>query len=290
MSYRFKKTESPSRSVRRLCRERIGVARSWLRKTGRASAIHNVRKEIKKVRAALRLVREEISRRDYVKTVKPLRKVAGRLAPSRDARVMLREFLKLEHESAVRFPITHEALLKHCRRETRKFGKGKSPALADRWLRKVNRRVGRLKISAKDWAMIEPGLRQSYRRGREKFKLANREPSSENFHEWRKTVKDLWHHLQMICPKQPANIRVFIDKFAMLGAQLGEEHDLHLLGQFAAESGDPKEARQLNRKIELRRKMLGAAALKLGADVFGETTLALCARPGRETSKSQARR
>lgn len=254
------------------------MARSWLRKANRASAIHNVRKEIKKVHAILRLVKQEIPRRDYVKMVKVLRKTSSRLAPSRDARVMLREFLKLVQKSAGKFPVTHEALLKHCRSETRKFRKEKSSALTDRCLRKANRRVGCLKISAKGWALIESGLRRSYHRGQEKFKLANREPASENFHDWRKSVKDLWHHLQMICPKRPTDIRAFTDDLALLAEQLGEEHDLYLLSQFVKENSSTVEGRALNHLIEARQKKLRVASLKLGAIVFREPPTVVCRR------------
>ena len=274
----LKKNEPPSRSIRRLCRERISLARGWLRKADRAPAIHNVRKEIKKIRAMLRLVKQEILRRDYVKTTRALQKVSGRLAPSRDARVMLWELLKLTEKCSIKFPATHEVLLKHCRRETRKFGKEKLPALTDRWLRKVSRRVGRLKINAKDWAMIETGLRRSLRRGRISFKLAGREPSSENFHEWRKRVKDLWHHLQLICPKPPADIRMFIAHLALLGGQLGEEHNLHLLSQFAKENSSAVEGRALNHLIEARQRKLRVASLKLGAIVFREPPTVVCRR------------
>ena len=51
MPFRFKKSESPAKAVRRVCRERIGAALGGLRKGGRPAAVHGVRKEIKKLRA-----------------------------------------------------------------------------------------------------------------------------------------------------------------------------------------------------------------------------------------------
>ena len=59
MPFHFKKSESPAKGVRRVCRERIGAARERLREGGRSAAIHDVRREIKKLRAMFRLVRRK---------------------------------------------------------------------------------------------------------------------------------------------------------------------------------------------------------------------------------------
>ena len=83
MAFHFKKRESPTKAVRRLGRERIGKALDHLRKCDRLEAIHNVRKEVKKVRAVLGLVREATGGDTARKSVKNLR-AAGRLL--RDAR------------------------------------------------------------------------------------------------------------------------------------------------------------------------------------------------------------
>ena len=126
--------------------------------------------------------------------------------------------------------------------------------------------------------MIETGLRRSLRRGHISFKLAGREPSSENLHEWRKRVKDLWHHLQLICPKPPADIRMFIAHLALLGGQLGEEHNLYLLSQFVKENSSPAERRALNQLIDARQKKLRVASLKLGVLVFKKSSTVVCHR------------
>ena len=95
MPFRFKKSESPAKSVRRVCRERIGAARERLREGGRSAAIHDVRREIKKLRAIFRLARDGAGYGNYRKGVKALREAAGYLAAPRDARVMLKAFEKL---------------------------------------------------------------------------------------------------------------------------------------------------------------------------------------------------
>ena len=50
------------------------------------------------------------------------------------------------------------------------------------------------------WNAIENGLLRAYRQGRTAFALAQREPSLEDLHAWRKRVKDLWYHERLLAP------------------------------------------------------------------------------------------
>jgi len=282
MPFHFKKSESPAKGVRRVCRERIGAALGGLRKGGRPAAIHGVRREIKKLRALFRLVRGAIGRGSYRKGARMLREVADRLAAPRDARVVLKAFKKLVGRPARRFGGIELALRKNARQEAGRFRKDDSLARAERLLRKTDRRMDDLKIKAVGWAAIEPGLKESYRRGHEACRLARKQPSPENFHDWRKHVKDLWHYFCLLYPAWPAETRAYTDELELLGGQLGEDHDLFLLRQFAAEhcAGRAGEVEALNPLIESRQKELRAAALKLGSRLFAETPAVICRRLG----------
>ncbi len=282
MPFHFKKSESPAKAVRRVCRERIGAALGGLRKGGRPAAVHGVRKEIKKLRALFRLVRGEIGRGVYRKGAKALREAAGSLTAPRDARVTLKAFEKLAGHSARRFGGIERALRKNARREAGRIRKDDSLKRAEQLLRKADRRVDDLKIKAAGWAAIEPGLKESYRRGREACRLAGKQPSPDNFHDWRKHVKDLWHYFCLLYPAWPAEARAYTDELELLGRHLGEDHDLFLLKQFMAEhcAGLAGEVEALNRLIESRQKQLRASALKLGSRLYAEAPATLCRRLG----------
>ena len=104
MAFHFKKKESPTRAVRRLSRERIGKALDYLRQCDRLEAIHSVRKEIKKVRATLGLVRGKMGENTYRKRVKTLRAAAKRLQDPRDARVRPQALERLVEHFKNRLP------------------------------------------------------------------------------------------------------------------------------------------------------------------------------------------
>jgi CHAD domain-containing protein len=284
MPFHFKKAEPPGRAVRRVIREHTGEALKCLGKSRHPAAIHGVRKEIKKLRAIYRLVRGEIGRAAYRKATKALRRATDRLAASRDARVTLQA---LEHlaggGAARRFPKIQKALEENCRLETCRFRDDDSVAVAKQILRKINRRVSSLKIKADGWAALEPGLRQSYRRGRQAAELARQQPSPENFHEWRKQVKNFWYQLRLLCPEWRAAARDSENELEQLGELLGADHDLVLVKQFVAEhrARHVAEAKALNQLIESRQNELRAAACKLGLRLYAETPAAVCARLGR---------
>ena len=280
MPFRFKKSESPAKAVRRVCRERVGAALDRLRKRDSPAAVHGVRKEIKKLRALFRLVRAEIGRGVYRKGEKALREAADSLTAPRDARVMLKVFWKLAGRDTRKFPGIEKALKKNCQRKSRRFRKKDSAAVADRILRKTGRRMGELKIKSGGWSAIEQGLKESYCRGREACRFVRKHPSSENFHEWRKHVKDLWHYFCLLYPAWPTEARAYTVDLELLAAHLGEDHDLFLLQQFATDhcAGRAGEAKALCRLIESRQKQLRAAALELGSRLYAETPATFCRR------------
>ena len=280
MPFRFKKSESPAKAVRRVSRERISVARERLRDGGHSAVIHDVRREIKKLRAIFRLARGESKRGKYRKSVKALREAAGYMAAPRDARVMLKAFEKLTGNDARWFAEVEKELRRHCRRESRRFRENDFVASADRILRKIERRVGHLELKASGWAAIEPGLKESYVHGQEAFAFARRKPLPENFHDWRKHVKTLWYYFQLLRPAWPSEMRAMTDELELLAGRLGEDHDLFLLEQFAMRhcAGWTTEAASLKRLIETREKELRVEALKLGERLYAETPGVLCRR------------
>src|SRR5947208_13958084 len=85
MAQCFKRKESLTDAVRRISAERLEHALDCLRDCRRAEAVHCVRKDIKKVRALLRLARSGLSRREFRELNELLRAAAAELSASRDA-------------------------------------------------------------------------------------------------------------------------------------------------------------------------------------------------------------
>jgi CHAD domain-containing protein len=286
MPAHLNKAAPTDRVLRRVCREQLGEALVRLRQSRPPAAVHGVRKEIKKLRAIFRLVREEIGRAAYRKARKSMRRAAGQLASARDARVMFQAFEQLAGEGAARrFPILHRTLKKHCRRATHRFNDADAGAAAGRALRKTGRHIDRLKFTASGWAALAPGLRQSYQRGRQAGEQARRQPSPEHLHAWRKEVTTFWYQLRLLRPDWPGTTRTLTQKLNRLGELLGDHHDLVLLKQFVTEQTQNEEATALNPLIEARQIKLSVAALKLGAQVYKRSPAKIGQQMGEDWSR-----
>jgi len=270
MPFHFKKSEPLAKAVRRVFAERSDAACNELEKADRPEAIHQVRKEIKKLRAVLSLVRSELARDDHRKIRKPLRRAANRLAPVRDARVKFRALSKLAENPEVNFPVIHKLLRKEWRREMRRLQKGPASSAAGRRLQKAGRRLRRADLGAVNEPVLAGGLCRSYGRGREWFQRAGREPLPECFHVWRKHVKTLWYQLCLLPSPHSKRLRRWTQELELLGELLGEEHDLHLLEEFVAENAVQSggEGLALRRLAASRCGELQNSALKLGARLY----------------------
>lgn len=288
MAFHFKKKESPTRAIRRLSRERIGKALGHLRECDRLEGIHSVRKEIKKVRATLGLVRGKMGGNAYRKRVKALRAAAKCLQDPRDARVRPQALERLVDHFKSRLPARpfagiRKVLNQNCRVEVREFRKDKSAAVVGRLLRKMNRRASDLKVKGDGWAAIQPGLRESYSHGRKAYETALNGTSPENLHQWRKHVQNLWHQLRLLHSIRPENLRAAVGEMKLLSQYLGDDHDLVMLRQFVAghcARRYAREVRMLDELVDLRQQELRSAAFALGAGFYAEKPSSFCRRLG----------
>ena len=286
MAFHFKKGESPTKAVRRLGRERIGKALDRLQKCDRLEAIHSVRKEVKKVRAVLGLVRAKTGRGAYRKNVKTLRSAAKLLRDARDARVRPRTLKRLmahfpDRLTASSLSGIKKVLHQNCRVETQKFLKSESVTTVGRLLRKLNRRAGDLKVRAGGWMALSAGLQESYGQGQDSLAVALKEASPENLHQWRKHVQDLWHQLRLLCPIHPEDLREMTDQTKALSQYLGDDHDLVMLWRFLSRRcarTHAAEMKLLKELIERRRKELHTEAFSLGSRFYAAKPSVFCRR------------
>jgi CHAD domain-containing protein len=286
MPYAFKRKESVSESIGRVGSEAVQkVLKSCDEEE--LEAIHSARKQIKRIRALLRLVRCEVRKKALDQALDVLREAAGYLAPPRDAHVRLESFQDLvkraDNETvAARFPNFGALLKMECQQERDRFRKARHAKKVKRLIGKQPKLLEKVKLKAEGWAALAPGVRRSYRAARNCWQTAVRNPTPENLHEWRKRVKDLWYIFELLEPIWPEQMAAAASDFETLGELLGDEHDLHILHQVAARNSVhidlEAEANELIRLIEPRRIELREAAFKLGKRLFAEKPSTVCER------------
>src|SRR5260370_15139630 len=132
------------------------------------------------------------------------------------------------------------------------------------------------------WKQICVTVGKTYNRGQRGLGKTIKKTDAENFHAWRKRVKDLWYQLRIL---QPLN-RVVLKKIAadaeVLGELLGREHDFYfLLARLEKESGDEAlrdDLVQLRKLIRKRGNRLRGDALELGRRFYAEPFKAFAKR------------
>jgi CHAD domain-containing protein len=133
--------------------------------------------------------------------------------------------------------------------------------------------------------VLGAGLKRTYVSGRSAFALAVATPTDENLHEWRKQTKYFWYQLQVFAPLGPGPVADMTEEAHQLADCLGDDHDLAVLHERAAQARDlfPTAAAQraLLQLIERCRAGLQSKALQLGRQLYAETPAVFTTRVGK---------
>ena len=252
--------------------------------------VHEARKNLKKARASLRLLRFSLGQGHYRAQNAALRDAARPLSAARDSKVLL-DTLQSLHE---RFGEAARALklngLTRVLKERRDqlagevlAGRASSRAHSRRLLRESKKFVSSLAAKRTDnWAALCTGLRKIYAQGRRSMVATRNEATPEAFHDWRKRVKYLRYSMEMLEPLWPGMVGEIADQAHKLSDYLGDEHDLTVLRETAeahrAAFRDPASLAALLAFIDRARGELREKAMLLGARLYEEKPKAFAKR------------
>lgn len=280
MNFVLMPDEDPADAVRRLISEQVDGALAQLQRTDDLNeGIHEARKHFKRVRAVLRLVRGALADTTYRRENMFFRDQGRILSPVRDSVVYIETLDMLrEHNcqlSAEAFARVRESLVERHKMILRTFVEDgrQLPAVIES-LREAQVRVQEWKLTAEGFAFFAHGLHRIYGRGHAEKKVAYAQPTTENFHAWRKRVKYLWYHAQILQPLWPGMMKALEREIDLLADLLGEEHDLAVLEEsqyinaLQSDSGCNREL--LIALITQERARRRKAAISIADRIYGE--------------------
>lgn len=277
MSFCIKTGESADQALHRLLNERTQRARKKLREPLGDSAIHEVRRELKRVRAVLDLAQVHLRPKDHRRWRRQLHRCSLELAGARDARARVQSLSLI---SAVdRAGIANRfwlGLTRRLRKEsatlTRSLNRRHRPWRLRRWLKELAEEFRSKRWKVPGWPALGQGIRETYRRGRRCLRLVQAKPSARNQHRWRRCTKELGYQLALLQPKDSTSLAGWAHGLERLGDHLGEDHDLFLLREFVrSERWEPPfkaDRDKLLRAIQERRREISTDALNLGKRLF----------------------
>src|SRR5262249_34930813 len=88
------------------------------------------------------------------------------------------------------------------------------------------------------WRFVGLGLRETYRRAKDSFKVAKANPTDENLHEWRKQAKYLFYQLEILRPLWTERMDEMVHEVDRVGELLGDDHDLVVLRQMVNDGAE----------------------------------------------------
>jgi CHAD domain-containing protein len=255
--------------LRRIALGQLDVAIEMLeggeRRLSPEQRVHEARKALKRLRALLRLVQDELGEPAYEREHELLRRSGTRLAKARDAEVLLATLDRLIERKAKQLGSRRGVQRLRARLQTERDGAA-ALALADSATQAgVLGDLRAMRVRVSTWELADPGgieaieaaLERLYAKGRRRMRRAQRargeRARGRKLHEWRKRVKDLRYAMEILeragqgkragkagggkarkqakARAEAALIHELAKRADDLGEALGEEHDLAVLAE-----------------------------------------------------------
>jgi CHAD domain-containing protein len=270
--------------VRRIARGRIDDAHERLGAASRrelGEAVHDARKNLKRLRAGLRLTRDALGEEAYDRENTTFRMAGRRLSGARDARVLVAALDALTERFADELPDAVAAQLRARLAEEHEQAEAalhEDEAAISRTrdeLAEARTRTAGWTLDEDGFDALGPGLRRIYGRGRKRIRAAQRDPTDEHLHEARKRAKDLWHATQLVRPAAPKRLKKLSRRTHRLADLLGDDHDLAVLRDYIVRHpqhfADEQSQATLLTVLDRRRRALQRRAFKLGKQVYEQS-------------------
>jgi len=286
MGFCLKLREPLSEGLKRVFCEQIDAALHLCQHPAkqRGVTVHEVRKHLKKLRAAMRLAVSAVGKNCHAEEDRCVRDIGRLVSDLRDAQVRLQTFVKLRNKAAKDsgkcFPRIEELLVLERESFSAAFAGWQKEAIPQ--LKKVKARLMVWPVDELNWKQICKAVCKIYRRGHRALATTIDDPDAENFHAWRKRVKDVWYQLRILRPLNRTVMEEMAEDAEMLSELLGTEHDLNFLRvRLEKESGDEAladELAALQKLIGKRSKRLRRDALELGRRFYAEPSKSFAKR------------
>ena len=293
MSYRLEVDECVPDGVKRIVHGQVTKALDQLRAVWQQNsdydrfveivdeATHDARNRFKRIRAILRLVRDEIGEEVYQTENVCYRDAGQLLSPLRDSCVIVETFDELSDYFSDQLykgtfaDIRQNLAAQHVSKRKEIFEDKEVIREVIATIELAQQRIDEWPIHRDDFEALHDGLRRTYKRGYKQMQDAYADPTPARFHEWRKRMKYHWYHMRILKPLWPNVLDEVAGEVHKAANYLGDAHDLAELQKAVVElpsfAGDESEGQALIGLLEQRRRELEQAAKPLGARIYVES-------------------
>jgi CHAD domain-containing protein len=205
-------------------------------------SIHESRKSMKRIRAVLRMIRDEIGYSSYYRENTFYRDLSRKLSDIRNFEVLSDSVKNLGEDLSNTIPPEVFALLEEELGRQRNM-EMESQAGLTQMLKEiaakieiVRDRIYDFPITHNDFRAFEGGLFRMYRQGKRYLSDARKNPSPSLLHDLRKRMKYFWYQVESSQPIFPGPMKAYAGTLESIAENLGVYHDLDLLQEFLSGS------------------------------------------------------
>lgn len=237
MAYQLQSGETISEGLKRILREETDlIIRLLTQGDDLHRSVHETRKACKRIRAVWRLVRDQVGHKAYRRENATYRDASRDLSRLRDLSALLETLDQLEH-----LPLSSQTrtVWERARQDLEALRDQAEAAFSQDILAEVAERVSvaqvrieKLTLKTERFKAIEKGFHRVYRRSHRGLRHSQKKTDAERMHDWRKRVKYLRFHVQLMQPIWPTMMEAFGSELHRLSDYLGDHHDLAVLSEF----------------------------------------------------------
>jgi len=303
MAFRFDLHEPLLKAIPRLARERIDRVIESLSEKPHPGAvsIHDARKDLKSLRALLRLVRGSIDEGARLRENVLFREAGRSLSTVRDPQALLEVLENLSkrlHADFGRSTLKQQSIRAFTAKIHQEIERTLVDGLPSGSVRKLVRELREAKRRASLWfegAFFAPGdeweifvgtgLRRTYRKAKNlvwQFELMGREKADDQaWHELRKCAKSLGYQLRLLKSIWPGMIDTLVGEIDQLTDLLGDANDLSILsGRILSQPYNPAEMKASGEPRRIFLHLLDRRKQQLHLKAFEIARLIYAEKPG----------
>ena len=229
MAFRLKLREPVADGIVRIGREQLREAAAALAEgTGRATAVHDARKCLKRLRALVSAAQPGLGRRTYRDIRACISTAARRLGPTREAAVMRQTLARLADHYDLP-PAGAVGRVGAALKSPRALDEAVAVASARPALDRLAKAFEQLVFEKLTLDDIAAAMGAVLATGRHRFERAFDTGDDEAMHDWRKVVQLHWRHMALVSDAWPDAFQVRIETAKRLSHLAGEDNDLATL-------------------------------------------------------------
>ena len=250
-------------------------------------SVHELRKNIKKIRGILRLLRHEIGRDKYLHLNGMYREIAQKVAVLRD------DTSQIELLESMQKKVDNSKINRAISKAIRQVEKKRKEEFSEFYKRNrhysvcydilaVKEVIRELDFSGDPDYFILKSLKRIHKRARSAWEISGFVKTDEIYHYWRKQVKYLMYQLTVLNLAWPGYFRAYISELNKLSGLLGDLHDLNLFNEHINKEKlvvlKPHQKKSLLKYIYRKRSNLKNKIEQVGETLFSESSEAFSMR------------